>query len=85
LVDPRGPAGEPLFTSSEPHLLVADVHAPTETESTANPVARAVTLVDAEEVGVEEVADVIESVDAPAPSEPIKPKRSIPPPLPHRS
>jgi len=85
LVDPRGPAGEPLFTSSEPHLLVAHAHPPTDTESTANPMARAVTLVDAEEVGVEEVADVIESVDAPAPSEPIKPKRSIPPPLPHRS
>jgi hypothetical protein len=85
LVDPQGPAGEPLFTSSEPHLQAAvPVAAPPPANAQADTLDVDVSIGEegaGEEIAFEEVAEVIESVDAPI-AEPMKPKRSIPPPLP---
>ncbi len=86
LVDPRGPAGEALFVPSEPRLAVAAApDAPPETANAGNSIDVDVSVAEddgaAEEIAAEEVAEVIESMDAPPP-EPTRPKRSIPPPLP---
>jgi tetratricopeptide (TPR) repeat protein len=86
LVDPKGPHGEPLFASSEPRVPVAAEQVSTErvTQDAASSPADDIDVLmedgAAEEIGLDEVADVIESVDAPEPAP--QPKRSIPPPLP---
>ncbi len=85
LVDPKDASGEALFAPSEPRMEVAASHpAPAEAANAGTPLDVDVSMVDdgaAEEIGVEDVAEVIESIEAPPP-ESIRPKRSIPPPLP---
>jgi hypothetical protein len=88
LVDAHGPPGDALFTSSEPHMTVVLAQAlPVEAQATASELAVGVPIVDdsaSVDVAVEdEIAEVIDTVEE-APPEPPKPKRSIPPPLPHR-
>jgi hypothetical protein len=57
--------------------------APPETANAGGPIDVDVSMVEDDGAAdeIEEVAEVIESMDAPAP-EPTRPKRSIPPPLP---
>jgi tetratricopeptide (TPR) repeat protein len=89
LVDPKGPPDEALFAPSEPRIAVAAApDAPRETANAGNSIDVDVSMVEddgaADEIAVEEVAEVLESMDAP-PLEPARPRRSIPPPLPPAS
>jgi tetratricopeptide (TPR) repeat protein len=69
LVDPKGPAGETLFASSEAHIAVTKGPS---IEATASRTVEVDVSApdDGSEEEIEEVADVIESMDVPAPSEP---------------
>jgi tetratricopeptide (TPR) repeat protein len=86
LVDPKGPHGESLFASSEPRMLIAAEQVSTErvTQGAASSAADDIDVLmedgAAEEIGLDDDAEVIESVDVPEPAP--QPKRSIPPPLP---
>jgi hypothetical protein len=75
LVDPKGPAGETLFASSEAHIAVTKGPS---IEATASRTVEVDVSApdDGSEEEIEEVAEVIESMDVSAP-EPARPKRTF--------